>query len=417
MSRVSNRNLVGGGVRDYRLLLASRLVRGFGFGFVSVLLGIYLQARGVSSAGVGAVLGVGVLAGSAYGLPMATLSGKVGRRRVLLLIGLLMAASGIDLAIARQPLVLGAAAVTGMVGASSVDLGPFLPIEQAMLADSVPKNLRNRAFGRYSLTGGLAFTAGAFSAAWAGSPARMVVLFLVYAVIGLVTAGLAGLLTSQVEGSGRGPVLTRTSLKPLLGLAALFSVDALGGGLVIQPVIAFWLHVRFGVGTTVLGPAIAATSLVQAASFEVAGRLADRIGLVRTMVFTHLPSNVLLIVVAFSPTFWLAVALLVLRFSISQMDVPARQAYIASIVPDQERAGALASMGLVRGVAQSVGPAIAGLAIQAAALGIPFVLAGMLKIGYDVGLYLGFRNRPADHERFSSTESAPSGLTPRVPRL
>ena len=122
MSRVSNRNLVGGGVRDYRLLLASRLVRGFGFGFVSVLLGIYLQAHGVSSAGVGVVLGIGVLAGSAYGLPMAALSGKVGRRRVLLLIGLLMAASGIDLAIARQPLVLGAAAVTGKVSASSVDL-------------------------------------------------------------------------------------------------------------------------------------------------------------------------------------------------------------------------------------------------------------------------------------------------------
>jgi MFS family permease len=139
-------------------------------------------------------------------------------------------------------------------------------------------------------------------------------------------------------------------------------------------------------------------SLVQAASFEVAGRLSDRIGLVQTMVFTHLPSNVILIVVPFSPNLAVALVLLVLRSSLAQMDVPARQAYVASIVPPSERAGALAFTGTIRGITQSAGPAIAGIAIQSAAFGVPFVFAGILKIAYDLGLYAAFARHPAEHE-------------------
>jgi len=167
---------------------------------------------------------------------------------------------------------------------------------------------------------------------------------------------------------------------------------------VVQAVIAYWLHVRFGAGIQVLGPALAAMAFVQAGSYEAASRLANRFGLVNTMVFTHLPSNVLLMLVPFSPNLGVAVGILILRFSISQMDVPTRQAYVVSIVPPSERAAALAVTGAVRGTAQAIGPLLTGLAIGAASLEAPFLVAGGLKIAYDLGLYAAFRRLPAEHE-------------------
>lgn len=384
--------------RDYRLLLTTRVLRSFAFGVAAVLLGIQLEHRGLSARSLGIALGIGVLAASLYGLPMAGLAARFGRRPVLAGVGLLMALTGTDLAFATQPQLLVLAGATGMLGAAGMDLGPFLALEQAMLTESVSADRRNRAFGRYSLTGGLALAAGGLAGSLGTTPDRIQWLFLVFAVIGMVTALASLMLSPRVESPMPGPMLSRTSIRPLAGLAALFAVDAFGGGLVLQPVIAYWLHIRFGVGTEVIGPALAAMALVQAGSFELAARLADRIGLVRTMVFTHLPSNVLLMLVAFSPNLAVALALLILRFSIAQMDVPARQAYVASIVPPSERAGALAFTGTLRGVAQAVGPAIAGIAIQSAAFGLPFVLAGMLKITYDLGLYASFARRPAEHE-------------------
>lgn len=381
---------------DYRLLLAARVLRAFGFGFSGVLLGLDLEAHGFSSSAIGAVLAIGVLAGSLYGFPMAALAARVGRRKVLVGIGGLMALTGVDLSLAHQPWLLLLAGATGMLGASSVDLGPFSALEQSMLAEAVPSWRRNMAFGRYSLSGGLAAAAGGLAATFASSSA-LSAFFGLYALLGVGTAALAAFLSPGVENRQPGPVLSRASRKPLAQLSALFALDSLGGGLVIQSVIAYWLHVRFGAGVTVLGPALAAMALVQAGSYEVAARLADRIGLIRTMVFTHLPSSVLLMLVPLAPTLWLAVAILVLRFAISQMDVPARQAYVASIVPAADRAGALALTGTVR-VGQSIGPALAGVAIQAAAYGVPFLLAGALKIAYDLGLYFGFRGRPAEHE-------------------
>ena len=285
-----------------------------------------------------------------------------------------------------------------MLGASGADLGPFLPIEQAALVDSVPDQRRNRAFGRYSLTGGLALAAGGLLASVGTSPARVEILFLLFAALGVLTAAISLFLSPEAAAASPGPIISRASARPLAGLAALFGVDALGGGLVLQTVIAYWLHIRFGAGSALLGPSFALIALVQAGSYEVASRLADRIGLVRTMVFTHLPSNVLLMLVPFSPTLAVALALLTVRFSLAQMDVPARQAYIASIVPPGERAGALALMGAVRGVMQAAGPLIAGVAIQAAAAGLPFLLAGGLKISYDLGLYATFSQRPGGHE-------------------
>jgi MFS family permease len=380
-------------IRDRALLLAARGTRAFAFGFSAVLLGIDLEQSGLTPAEIGVTLGVGLAAASLTGLGSAVLAARFGRRRTLAAVGLLMALTGLDLALAQNPALLILSGVTGMLGAASVDYGPFASVEQAVLAETATPQARNRAFGRYSLTGGLCNAFGGLSTvAFAGTRTY----FFLYAAIGIVTAVLPLAMSPRVEGE---PVVrTFGSFRPLAGLAALFAVDSLGGGFVANAVIAYWLHVRFGAPPDLLGPIFAGVAILQALSYEVSGRLGDRIGLINTMVFTHLPSNVLLLLVPFAPTLGWAVAILLARFALSQMDVPARQAYIVSIVPPGERAGAVAMTGAVRGVAMSFGPALAGLAIGAAAFGFPFFAGGGLKIAYDLALFAGFRNRPAAHE-------------------
>ena len=382
---------------DRLLLLGARGLRAFGFGFSAVLLGVYLEARGLSPALIGLTLGLGLAAASLSGLASASLAARFGRRRALSIAGLLMALTGLDLAVATSLELLVVAGLTGMLGAASVDLGPFASVEQAVLAEAVPPAARNVAFGRYSLTGGLFNAAGGLAAALATGVAGGRAFFLIYAVIGLITAVLPIFMSSRVEAPG--PAIAFGRFRPLAGLAALFALDSLGGGFVANAVIAYWLHVRFGVDVTTLGPLFAAVAIVQAISYEAAGRLGDRFGLVNTMVFTHLPSNILLLLVPFSPNLSWAIGLLLARFALSQMDVPVRQAYVVSIVPPAERAGAVAMTGAVRGVAQSLGPVLSGLAIGAASFGLPFFAGGGLKIVYDLALFGGFRNRRAEHER------------------
>ena len=384
--------------RDFALILAARLLRAFGFGMAAVLVGLHLERRGLAAGAIGVVLTIGLLSAAISGVIAAALASRIGRRATLASAGMLMTIAGADLALATSPVLLGIAAVTGMLGAASVDLGPFASIEQAALAESVEPGRRNVAFARYSLTGGLAAAAGALVAGTATSLDRGRLLFALYAAIGLVTAALALLLSPRAEAPVRAAALSSAQVRALAPLSALFAIDALGGGLVVNAVIAYWLHVRFGAPANVLGPAFAAIALLQAASYEASGRLANRIGLIRTMVFTHIPSNVLLILVPLSPSLPWAIGLLLARFSLSQMDVPARQAYVVSIVPPAERAGAVAFTGLVRGLGQALGPILSGAAIQSAALGVPFFLAGGLKLVYDLSLYAAFRSRRAEHE-------------------
>lgn len=385
--------------RDFALILAARLLRAFGFGMAAVLVGLHLERNGLRAGVIGLVLSLGLLSAAIAGVIAATLAARIGRRNTLALTGLLMALAGVDLALAHSPLLLSLAAYTGMLGAASVDLGPFAAIEQAALAESVEPQRRNLAFARYSLTGGLAGAAGGLLAGTATDLNGSRLLFAAYALIGLLTAVLALLLSPRAEAPIRAAAFSAAQIRKLAPLSALFALDALGGGLVINAVIAYWLHVRFGAPANVLGPTLAGIALLQAVSYEISGRLANRIGLIRTMVFTHIPSNILLLLVPFSPSLPWAIGLLLARYSLSQMDVPARQAYIVSIVPAAERAGAVAFTGLVRGLGQSAGPVFAGAAIQGALLGLPFFVAGALKLVYDVSLYAAFRSRPAEHER------------------
>ncbi len=386
--------------RERALLLGTRGLRAFGFGFSAVLVGLLLESRGMSPGLIGLAVGIGLASSSLTGLAAVAITASLGRRWTLSLVGLLMALTGLDLALATQPPLLVLAGVTGMLGAASVDLGPFAPVEQAALAEVVSPAGRNLAFGRYSMTGGLFNAAGGLAATAASGGGRA--FFLVYAAIGVVTAVLPLLLSDRVESDSPaslfGPLRNLATLGVIARLSALFALDSFAGGFVANAVIAYWLHVRFGAGPQLLGPVFAGVAILQSISYEVSGRLSSRIGLINTMVFTHLPSNVLLLLVALSPSLGWAIALLYARFLLSQMDVPARQAYIVSIVPPADRGAAVAWTGAVRGVAQAFGPALAGIAIGAAAFGIPFYAGGGLKILYDLALFAGFRNRRADHE-------------------
>ena len=384
--------------RDFALILAARLLRAFGFGMSAVLIGLLLEERGLNPGAIGLVLTLGLLSAAIGGVIAAALASRIGRRWTLAGAGLLMAIAGVDLSLATSPIVLGLAALTGMLGAANVDFGAYASIEQAVLAESTEPRRRNLAFARYSLTGGLAGAAGALVAGTASNPDRGRMLFAGYAAIGLITAALALRLSPRAEAPIKSVALSSAQLRALTPLSALFAIDALGGGLVANAVIAYWLHVRFGAGASVLGPAFAGIALLQAASYEVSGRLANRIGLIRTMVVTHVPSNLFLLLVPLSPSLPWAIAVLLARFSLSQMDVPARQAFVVSIVPPAERAGAVAFTGLVRGLGQAAGPLLSGAAIQGAALGLPFYLAGGLKLIYDGTLYVAFRSRRGEHE-------------------
>ncbi|HEY1421652.1 MAG TPA: MFS transporter [Candidatus Dormibacteraeota bacterium] len=381
--------------RDYLLLIATRIIRAFGFGFAGILVAVHLQARMFSPAEIGVALAIGLATASLSGLVSASASARFGRRRTLSALGVLMAVSGLDLALATQHWLLILGGLTGMMGIAGTDNGPFLPVEQAMLTQAATRTNRNRAFARYSLTGALGAAAGALVATVGTSPSRTTAFFIGFSLLGLLTAGIPLLVSSEVEAQ---PARTFGTFKPLLGLGALFAVDSLGTGLVSTAVLVYWLTVRFGATPAVLGPAFGLMSLLVALSFELSGRLADRIGLVNTMVFTHLPSNLLLLLVPFAPKIGFALAILVIRSTLVSMDQPARQAYVVSIVPSNERAGALAFTGAIRGLASAAGPVITGAAIQTASFAFPFFTAGVLKAGYDVALYFGFRRRRGDHE-------------------
>jgi len=382
--------------RDLTLLIIARVLRAFAFGFSIVLFGLHLERRGLSPSMIGVVLASGLLGSAVMSLLAAYVSSRIGRRLTLAAIGLLMAFAGVDLALATDPWVLALAGLTGMYGAGWVDLGPFLAIEQSMLTEAVSPTGRNRAFARYSLVGTAAIGVGGFAASWGTTLARSEMFYLAFGVIGLVTAVLPLFLSSTVEAELNVPVFS--ALRPLFGLTLLLMVDSFSGSFAFPSLIAYWLHVRFGASAQQLGPIFTVIPLLQATSYEVAGRLADRIGLINTMVGTHLPAVLLLMLLPSTPTLAWAITVLFVFSCLSEMDVPARQAYVVSIVKPAERAGAVALTGAARAFAQIFGPAIAGWAIQIAAYGLPFYILGVGKIIFLTGLYTGFRKVRADHE-------------------
>jgi MFS family permease len=409
---------------DVRLILAAQALRAFAYGLGAVLLGVTLDQRGYSAFLVGVVL-TAVVAGTVVAsLLLARYADKLGRRRCYVLMYLLLAVTGVVFAFSVPLWALLAASLTGGLSTDVVESGPFTSLEQPMLATGLARGRQVAGFSLYNAVATVAGSVGALAAGvaglarhWWSSPPPDDRYFLVFVPVALAGALVASRLSPAVEAAGPSPSSAprRRSVdrsRPVVyRLCALFAVDSLGGGFVIQAFVAYWLAARFGASVGVIGAVFFASGLLQAVSFLVAARLGERFGLLPVMVFTHLPSNVLLAAMAFAPGFGWAAGLWLARTSLSQMDVPARQAYVMALVDPAEQTGAAAWTNTARYLTRPLGPVLAGAA-QSVALGLPFLLAGVIKAGYDLALWRWFRRVPVPGE--AGTQPAP--LVPAASR-
>jgi predicted MFS family arabinose efflux permease len=381
--------------RDARLILAIQALRAFAYGLGSVLIGVALARHGLSGFQVGIVLAA-LLAGVALtSIAIGRSGNRVGRRRWYAVLLLVMAVAGAAFALSGSLWLLVLAALTGTVSTEVVESGPFTSLEQAMLPSAAGGD-PTRLFGTYNTVATVAGSLGALAAAATAfldvEPQR---LLLVYVVVGVAGWALTLGLSEEVDApsqTARAAPLSRSRVT-VRRLAALFALDSFGGGFVTQAFIAYWFTETYGTSPEVLGIAFFAIGLLQAVSFQAAVRMAPRIGLVQTMVFTHLPSNALLALIPLAPDEATAFALLFARFALSQMDVPVRQSYVVGIVDPDERTAASAYTNTARYVVRPVGP-LAAAPIMHVSLGAPFVIAGALKSVYDVALFAAFRRRP-----------------------
>jgi MFS family permease len=405
--------------RDVALLFATRAVRLFAYGFMSVVLVLHLSALGLDERRAGLLLTLTLAGDAVLSLWITTRADRGGRRRMLLLgAGLMIFAGGL-FASTRSFALLLVAATVGIMSPSGNEVGPFLAIEQAALSHRIADARRTSVFAWYQLTGALATAVGSLAAGALSellqrgglaplSSYRIVIAG--YGALGLLLALLFTRLSPAVEAPAAREAARPAFLAPDLGLrksrgvvlrlSALFSVDAFAGGFVVQSFVAWWFHERFGVAPGLLGGIFFGANVLAGISALVAAPLARRIGLVNTMVATHLPSNVLLALVPLMPTLPLAVGLLFLRFSISQMDVPTRQSYTMAVVDPDERAAAAGVTGIARTVGAALAPVVAGPLYAVPALsGLPFLIAGGLKIAYDLSLWRSFRALKPPEER------------------
>ncbi|HEY7130869.1 MAG TPA: MFS transporter [Candidatus Limnocylindrales bacterium] len=406
--------------RNGRLLFTTRVLRLFGYGFLAVVLVLYLAARGLDAGPIGLILTLTLLGDVAISLWLTTRADRIGRRKVLIVGSLLMVAAGIVFASTDVVLILVLAGAIGVISPTGNEVGPFLAVEQAALSETIPDARRTATFAWYNLAGYVATAVGALiagllsqgllAAGFAPVDAYRAVV-IGYAGIGVAMAAVFALVGPAVEPppaprtkDHRRLGLTDRSRGVIARLSALFALDAFGGGFIPQSLMAYWFHLRFGVEPAALGAIFFAANLLAAVSSLSASRIAARIGLIRTMVFTHLPSNILLILVPLMPTLPLAVLVLLARFSLSQMDVPTRQSYVISVVRPDERSAAAGVTGTARSVGASISPVIAAPLVASAGMtALPFYLAGGFKILYDLLLYRAFTSGRAPDERDSST--------------
>ena len=413
--------------RDGRLLLAAKMVRMFAYGFLSVILAIYLKLIGFDDFLIGLILTTTLLKSVIFTLVASFYADKVGRRKFLLLYAALMSVSGFIFTISENYFALIIAAFIGTINITGAESGAFLTIEQAILPQTL-KNVRKRntVFAIYNMAGTLAMAAGVLLA---GLPAvlqqhlqyfdivlnqigSIKLLFALYSVLGIVLLGIYLLLSQKIEirnnlekQKDESTRLTRmSSLTPksrsiVMKLSCLFAVDSFAGGFMIQSIVSFWFFTRFGADLTTLSYIFSVSGVLTAFSFMAAAKIADRIGLINTMVFTHIPANILIIAVAFAPTLPIAVAIYLLRMALSQMDVPTRQSYIVAVVREDERTTSAGITNISRNVTQAISPSLIGVLINSLSLAAPFVIGGALKVVYDVALYLNFRNIKPPEEK------------------
>ncbi|ANY83917.1 ABC transporter permease (plasmid) [Microvirga ossetica] len=392
---------------DIQRVLWARSLRAFGDGYVAILLPLHLSRLGYDAFGVGIISTATLLGSALLTLAVGLVAYRIPRRRALLAAGLLMATTGLGFAGIEGfwPLLL--IAFVGTLNPSGGDVSLFLPLEHTVIAHVVADEERTAVFARYSFVGAFFGALGALSVGtvdWFAPvippPAMTTVLFGLYGGIGLLTCLLYRNLSPKAEaGTDSPPAPLGPSRGIVYRLAALFSVDAFGGGLVINSLLTIWLSERFGIGVGTIGAIFFATSLCSAVSYFAAVPLAKRFGLINTMVFTHLPSSLFLILTAFAPTIWIAFGLLILRSLLSQMDVPTRSSYVMAVVRPEERPAAASVTAVPRSLASAVAPLLSGWLLTVTPFGWPLVLAGTLKAMYDLALLRQFSAIKPSEER------------------
>jgi predicted MFS family arabinose efflux permease len=404
-----SRLLPPGATHDAAVLLETRAIRALGDGTVSVVLAAYLTAVGLSDVRIGVVVTMTLLGSAALTLTVGLKAHAYPRRRLLRLVSGLMIATGVGFALFTGFWPLALVGLIGTLNPSGGDVSVFLPTEQALLPSTVPDAQRTALFARYSLIGTLV---AAFGAALAGVPdwvahhlhvastTTLRYTFLFYALLGVIVLTRYRHLSPAIERTGEAPPRALgESKRTVYKLAALFSLDALGGGFVITALLVLWLQHRFGLSLAVSGAIFFWAGLLSAFSALVAVRIANRIGLVRTMVYTHLPANMLLISTAFMPNAWLAVTCLLCRSALSQMDVPARTSYVMAVVTPEERPAAASITNVPRSLASALPAIAAGWMLGKSTFGWPLIIGGSLKAIYDILLLFQFRElRPPEEQ-------------------
>ena len=442
---------------DGRLILVARIIRTFGYGFLSVILSIYLALIGFNGVQIGLILSTSLINSILFNVISSYYADKFGRRNILIIYSFLMFSSGIIFFVSDNYVALIVAAFVGTINITGSETSAFLSIEQAILPRTIKDiKKRNMLFALYNLAGTLAMSTGILLS---GLPTivqqyvhglslaeSMKILFLIYSLLGLASIIVYLHLSKDIEVNTkdkRSPInvagqehrkfyndddegqkqpqnnkqrkqLNRTfkgsfSFSSILSpkskeivakLSALFAIDSFAGGFVIQSIVSLWFYARFGADLSTISYILSISGVMTAFSFMAAARIADRIGLINTMVFTHLPSNILIIAVAFAPTLPMAAILYFVRMALSQMDVPTRQSYIVSIVRDEERTAATGITNIARNISQTISPSLSGYIIQSLSLFFaPFLIGGVLKVIYDIALYFSFRNiKPQQEE-------------------
>ena len=393
---------------DILLLYAARGVRGFGDGFAIIILPAYLSAIGFSPAEIGLIASASLLGTSLLTLAIGFIAPRHDLRTLLLGGAALMACTGVAFPNFDRVTLIAVVAFIGTINPSTGDLGVLVPLEHAMLAHGVPDHERTRTFARYSLIGALSMAAGSLAAALPdfivsadlGRIGAFKIMFYAYAVLGLLSVALYRQLPHVVMHEARPSAPLGPSRGVVYKLAALFSLDAFAGGFVVQSLLALWLFERFDMSLSAASLFFFWSTTLSAFSYPVAAWLSKRIGLINTMVYTHIPSSIFLILAAFSPNLILALALLLVRSALSQMDVPTRTSYVMAVVTPAERTAAASVTAVPRSLASSISPAMTGALLATPFAGLPLIVCGVLKIVYDVALLYSFRHmKPPEEKR------------------
>ncbi|MEI6289953.1 MAG: MFS transporter [Chloroflexota bacterium] len=402
---------------DFSVLFSTRTIRLFFYGFLSVILALYLSEVGLTEGQIGLLFTMTLVGDAGISLWLTTSADRFGRKKTLMIGALLMAGAGFVFLLTNNYFILLVAAIIGVISPSGNEIGPFLSVEQAGLSQIISDEQRTKVFAWYNLAGSFATAAGALSSGWLAqllqiqgrTPLEAYRLVLTgYAAGGLILMVIFFFLTPQIEvkkvagqqDTAKLPLFgLHKSQKVILKLSALFALDAFAGGLIVQSMIAYWFHVKYGINPGILGSIFFGANVLAGISSLLAIKIARKIGLINTMVFTHIPSNILLMLVPLMPNLPLAITVLLLRFSISQMDVPTRQSYTMAVVSPDERSAASGITGIARSVGASVSPAITGFLFGIPSLiSLPFFLCGGLKIVYDLLLYRSFQTMKPPEE-------------------